>query len=155
AVHLRWPPWKGQWWAYHPALAQPPPKTESWAGTPRILAALRARLADPHPRVRCASAQGLKDVGDAASAPRLRAAFPSEPDPAVRRALISALGSFRDAGAASLIAAILRDPGTDAGLKAEAIAAAGTVGGSDVAASVAAIVDAAPGDPRLKTAAII
>ena len=37
-VARRRPAWKGEWWAYHPALGTPPAKSESWAGTEAVLA---------------------------------------------------------------------------------------------------------------------
>src|SRR5262249_28503197 len=103
AVHRRRPVWKGEWWAYHPALTPPPAKTETWPGTPLILAALRSHLNDGDPRARRASVEGLKVAGDTATAAALRARFRIETDLGVSRALIAALGSFRDTGSRGLI----------------------------------------------------
>ena len=96
AVHRRRPAWKGEWWAYHPALSTPPAKTENWEGTPTVLAALRGGIADADPGVRLAAVEGLREAGAADVAPVLRARFLDEPDPGVRLALLSALGTFRD-----------------------------------------------------------
>jgi putative heme-binding domain-containing protein len=155
AVHHRRPAWKGEWWAYHPALSPPPPKSEAWSGTPTILSALRGRAGDADALVRRAAVDGIKEAGDAQSAERLRRQFPAETDPLVRRALIAALGAFRDAGARDLFVAILRDPSADTASKVEAIAAGERVGGEDVARAVAAILDFAPVDTRLRTTAIV
>jgi putative heme-binding domain-containing protein len=154
AVHHRRPPWKGEWWAYHPALSPQSPKTEVWPGTPSAKAALRAGLDDADPRIRRAAAEGVADAGDTSSARRLRERFSFETDPGARRALLVALGSFRDPGARELIASVLRDPKADAGLKALAVSAAARVGGDDVAAAVASSLDPRSIDPVLKIAAI-
>jgi putative heme-binding domain-containing protein len=154
AVAHRLPAWRGQWWAYHPALHSPPEKTESWAGTPTILAALRDHVDDHDPRIRRASVEGLKDAGDATSTPRLRRQFRGETDQGVRRALLVALGSFRDTASRGLIVAVLRDPKEEAAIKAEAVAAGERVGGDDVAAAIAAYLDSSHADPPAKRAAI-
>jgi putative heme-binding domain-containing protein len=155
AVHLRRPSWKGEWWAYHPALAIPPAKTEPWEGTPTALAALRDGFDDPNASVRRASVEGLRAAGATEAAPALRARFRVEPDPDVRRALLSALGAFRDEGSRGLIAGVLRDPEADPRLKGEAVAAAERVGGEDVAEAVHDASKAARGDPSLRTATVV
>src|SRR5262249_21209945 len=91
AGHRRPPDWKGEWWAYHPALTPPPAKTQPWEGTPTARVALRDGLDDPGARVRLAAAEGLREAGAVDAAPALRARFHDEPDPIVRRALLSAL----------------------------------------------------------------
>jgi putative heme-binding domain-containing protein len=155
ALHHRRPAWKGEWWAYHPALAPAPTRTEPWEGTPTALAALRDGIDDPDARVRLAGVEGLREVGAADAAPALRARFRGEPDPAVRRALLTALGTFRDQGSRGLIAGVLRDPGADPSLKAEALAAAERVGGEDLAGAVHDTLKAARGDARLGAAAVV
>ncbi|QDV37781.1 Cytochrome c [Tautonia plasticadhaerens] len=154
AVHRRRPAWKGEWWAYHPALTRPPAKSEAWDGTPTVLAALREGVADPDPGARLAGVDGLRDAGATDVAAELRSRFPGEDDPGVRRALLAALGAFRDEGSRGLIAAVLRDPRTGPGLAAEAIDAAGRVGGEDVAEAVRGLLGRRPGDPSFRVAAI-
>jgi HEAT repeat protein len=58
------PQWKGEWWAYHPALGAPPRRTEEWEGTARVLAALRAALDQPDREVKLAALEGLEQAGD-------------------------------------------------------------------------------------------
>ena len=66
------PAWKGEWWAYHPVNLPRPARTVAWAGTDGVRAALRGGLADRQPLVRRASIDGLRETGDASTAPRLR-----------------------------------------------------------------------------------
>src|SRR5262249_52170098 len=60
-VPRRRPAWRGEWWAYPPALAPPPARTETWRGTTIVLDTLRDRLDDADPRVRLASVEGLRE----------------------------------------------------------------------------------------------
>jgi putative membrane-bound dehydrogenase-like protein len=155
AVHRRRPAWKGDWWAYHPALAPRPSKTESWEGTRTVLAALRGGIDDPHPSVRLVAVNGLREAGDSPAALVLRARFRGEPDLGVRRALLAALGTFRDAGSRGLISGVLRDRAADSGIKAEAVAAALQVGGQEVAEAVYDALKVGPGDSSLRAAAVV
>jgi putative membrane-bound dehydrogenase-like protein len=154
-VHRRHPAWKGEWWAYHPALAPAPPKTEEWAGTPTVLAALRAGIEDPFTRVRLAAANGLGRSSDADSAAFLRSRFRGETDRSTRQAILAALGILRDAGSRGLVCEVLRDPAADSAIKAEAIASAKRIGGEDVARAVHEAMKAAPEGSALKTAASV
>src|SRR5205823_7120618 len=72
AVHHQAPVWKGEWWAYHPALSQPPARTADWSGTALVLAALRDRLRDVEPALRLAAVEGLREARDRESTERLR-----------------------------------------------------------------------------------
>jgi putative heme-binding domain-containing protein len=128
--------WKGEWWAYHPALGTPPPKSESWTGTTTVLAALRDCLGDASPEIRRTSVEGLRQAQDGDSSARLRTLFRAETDPTVRRAVLSALGALHDREARTLVAEILKDPGANHPLLPEAIAAAEGVGGDDVATAL-------------------
>jgi putative heme-binding domain-containing protein len=155
AVHRRRPAWNGEWWAYHPALTLPPAKTQAWEGTATILGALRDGVDDPEAGVRLAAVEGLREAGDAGAAPALRDRFGRETDPFVRRALLASLGTFRDRGSRGLISGVLRDPGAEASLKAEAVAAAERVGGPDMGGAVHGALKAAPWDSPLRAAAVI
>jgi putative heme-binding domain-containing protein len=155
SVHRRQPDWKGEWWAYHPALTPPPEKTESWEGTSAVLAALRDAIDGADPGVRQAGVQGLREAGAADAAPELRARFRNEPDPQVRRVLLTALGVFRDEGSRGLLAAVLRDPKADRELKAEAVSAAERVGGKEVAEAVLDALQTAQRGSPTETAAVV
>ena len=135
-VARRRPAWKGEWWAYHPAIGTPPAETESWAGTEAVLAALREALDDDRPAIRLAGVEGLREAKDRRATGRLRGLFRAEADPEVRRAMLSALGALHDGESGRLVAEVLRQPEAHAGLLPEAIAAAEGVGGEEVAAAL-------------------
>jgi putative heme-binding domain-containing protein len=137
-VARRRPAWKGEWWAYHPALGTPPAKSESWAGTKAVLAALCEALEDTRPAIRLAGVEGLREANDRESAARLRSLFRAEEDPAVRRAVLLTLGSLHDRESGRLIAETLGAPGAenDAALLSAAITAAEGAGGEEVAAAL-------------------
>ena len=99
--------------------------------------------------------QGLKEAGAAEAAPLLRARFRREPDLGVRRALLAALGVFRDERSRGLIADVLRDPQADPELKAEAISAAERVGGEEVARAVRDALQTAQRGSPTETAAVV
>ena len=132
-LHHTVPAWKGEWGAYHPALAPPPKRTVEWAGTAPVLTALASALADPAPAVRLAAIEGVQTAGHRSAAPALLALFPGETDTAVRRAVLRTLTDFKDANATTLIAGLLREPPPDAELVREAIRTAGAMGGKEFA----------------------
>ena len=84
ALHHQKPAWKGQWWAYHPALQPSPAKTERWIGTDLVLTTLRNGLRETDPALRRACIDGLAIARDTNSALALRDIFPRESDPASR-----------------------------------------------------------------------
>lgn len=134
-LHRQTPPWRGEWWAYHPVTLPRPAKTVAWAGTPDVLATLRAGLDDPEPRVRQASVEGLITARDAEAVPELRGRFPTETDGEVRRSLLRVLGSFQDAASEDLFASVLQDPKNDADLLVEAVRAAEQIAADALLAS--------------------
>ena len=130
ALHRQKPAWKGQWWAYHPALQPPPPKTETWAGTETVLATLRDGLRESRPELRRACIDGLAVARDTHSAPALRGIFPRETDPVNRATILRALGAMKDPGSLTLVVAELKQP-RHAETIAAAIAAAEELGGDE------------------------
>ena len=60
------PEWKGEWWAYHPALHPPPRRTREWEQTPTILAALRAAAESGNERLSAAATHRLAPPPSAA-----------------------------------------------------------------------------------------
>ena len=143
-LHHTRPPWKGEWGAYHPALAPPPKRTVEWAGTKPVLAALVAALGDAAPGVRLAAIEGLRAAEHSAAAPMLRARFLQETDNAVRRAALRALAGFKDAEATPLIAALLDQPPPDDELVRGAIRAAAALGGTNCTAGLVRIIRTLP-----------
>ncbi len=129
-LHHRPPEWKGQWWAYHPALQPPPVRTEPWAGMPKVLAALRDGLRDHDTLIRQRCIRALAEANDTNSAPALRDTYARETNPASRAAILRALGAMKDAQALPLAARELNQP-THGELTLAAIAAAETLGGDD------------------------
>ena len=95
ALHHQKPAWKGQWWAYHPALQQPAAKSEVWSGTDLILATLRAGLHESDLRLRRDCINGLATALDTNSAPSLLEIFPRETDATNRATLLRALGKMK------------------------------------------------------------
>ncbi|HXU78266.1 MAG TPA: HEAT repeat domain-containing protein, partial [Methylomirabilota bacterium] len=132
SLALRLPEWKGEWWAYHPALAPPPPKTESWAGTDRIFATLTRALEDPNVKLRLAAIEGLRGARATNSAPRLSARFERERDPEARLALLTALGDLKDTGFSERLARVLREESGDPKLIETAVRTAGQLGGGEL-----------------------
>ncbi len=110
ALHHQIPAWKGQWWAYHPALQPPPPKTEAWAGTEAVLTTLRAGLRESDPTLRRECIDGLAAARDIESAPALRQVFAIESDPTSRATILRALGAMKDRDALRLVASELKRP---------------------------------------------
>ena len=130
ALHHRQPAWKGQWWAYHPALQPPPARTEPWSGTDLVLTTLRDGLRETEPALRRACIDGLAAARDTNSAPALRAVFPHESDPASRATILRALGAMKDSGTLALVVAELKQP-RHPETTAAAMAAAEEIGGDD------------------------
>jgi len=132
ALHHERPPWKGEWWAYHPVNAPPPAKTVEWAGTPKILATLREGLNDPNSRIRLASIEGLREARDINAAPKLRALFLEETNAENRRRILSALGSMKDASASGLIVSVLKSPEQHRDLLEACLESAEQIGGDEI-----------------------
>ncbi len=129
-LHHTLPPWKGEWGAYHPALAPPPKRTVEWAGTQPVLAALADALTDPDPAVRLAAMEGVRAAEHRAAVPGLLALFPQETEATVRRAVLLALTDFKDTQATALISGLLHQPPPDEELVREAIRTASALGGN-------------------------
>ncbi|MSU61823.1 MAG: c-type cytochrome [Pedosphaera sp.] len=110
ALHLQKPAWKGQWWAYHPALQPPPAKTEEWAGTATVLSILREGLRESEPTLRRACIDGLAAAKDTESAAALRQVFALESDSTSRATILRALGAMKDQDVLRLVAVELKRP---------------------------------------------
>jgi putative membrane-bound dehydrogenase-like protein len=122
--------WRGEWGAYHPALAPAPAKTNVWEGTPHCFAAFEHALRDPEPPLRLLAIEGMRQADDKPSTARtLRAQFKSEHHPDVKAALISALGEFKDAQFTSDLAEILNGERENQKIFEAAVEAASRIGG--------------------------
>jgi putative heme-binding domain-containing protein len=131
-LERQYPTWKGEWGAYHPALAPPPEKTMPWEGTATALAALTGALDEPDPVLRRAAAEALRFAKDSAAAAKLRVQFEKENEIAVRISIAAALGAVKDAASARLVGRVLDDQKSDPGLVRSAVVAAGQIATQDL-----------------------
>jgi putative heme-binding domain-containing protein len=155
SLHHQPPPWRGEWWAYHPAKAPPPERNVSWAGTLPILESLRSALAESSPPLRLAAVEGLGAARDTNSAPQLRELFAREPELAIRLAMLTALTRLKDTAAAPLFAKVAQDRADDLALRKAAVGAVGELGDTNEVPALAALLatrtdrPAEPSDLRL------
>ncbi len=153
ALPHRTPEWKGEWWAYHPALQPPPKKTVAWAGTQPALAALRRGLRDADAEIRRRCVAALAGAGDTNSVPALVRAFERKTDAAARAAVLQALGTMRDPRARPLAVKELRAP-TDSALTLAAIATAEGLSGDEAIAALTAFLGSPTFAPETLAAAV-
>ena len=97
------PEWKGEWWAYHPALAATPIKTEAWEATPRILEQFQKLLVN-EADLRLATIRSLTEAHEKSVAPTLRSIFFEDERLVVREAILDALTKFKDTDSAEVAA---------------------------------------------------
>ena len=151
-LHHQLPEWKGEWWAYHPALAPPPAKTRAWEGTPAVLAALRAGLDDHSLEVRLAAIDALRDAADPASAAALRSLVAKDRAAEVRRRVIFALAACDDGASADFLLNYLDRDAFDDGT---AVSTIETLGRLKAAQAVPTFVEYAHnGNDRVRDAAV-
>ena len=136
AAHRKAEPWAGKWWGTRPTQGKPPAKVVAWAGTPRVIGAIRDALADADPEVRAAAVAGAVETGDRDLLPGLRARFDAEATPAVKLAVVSALGKLKDVESTRRLAATLRDPAAPEPLRAESLSALEAIGSEAAGASL-------------------
>jgi putative heme-binding domain-containing protein len=153
ALHHRKPEWKGEWWAYHPALQPPTAKTESWAGTPSVLATLRAALEDRDAELRRSAIGALVAAGDTVAGPSLLEAYSKEKDTATRAAILRAVGAMKTPGAFGVVMAELRLP-TAPAVTAAAVGAAEAIGGEEAVRSLIQLLQVREAGPLQLAAAL-
>jgi putative membrane-bound dehydrogenase-like protein len=120
-LHRKPPEWKGEWWAYHPALGARPRKSVAWDGTTRVLGALRSALNQREREVKLAALAGLEDAADPDAAEAIRDAFERGQDEAVRRQALSALAACDDGKTPRYLMNHLGDPARDRRFDADAL----------------------------------
>src|SRR5262249_2679156 len=147
ALHHKPPPWRGEWWAYHPAKAPPPERDVSWAGTASILETLRAALAETSSSLRFAAVEGLGAARDTNSASQLRELFSRESDLPVRQAILTALARLKDSDSGPLFVSAAQDPGNDLALRKAAVSALGELRDTNAIPALAALLGAAASGP--------
>src|SRR6185436_2933490 len=126
-VCYAYPQWKGEWWAYHPALNPKPEKTAEWSETQSIVGLFRDLLADPQPEVQRAAIAAVAATKDVQSAAQLRKLLENQRDAATQAALIDALGRLKDKDAVSAIIAILEQDNAPPAVLSAAIEAAAQI----------------------------
>ena len=130
--HRKPAPWDGKWWHTQPAKTDPPAKTVDWEGTTFVLKAVRDRLGDADLLLRGAAVEAVVDEGDRDALPLLRARFPAESDPKVRKGLAKAFGALKDREALPLLVAVLKDEAAEAELRDASLSGVEAIG-SDAA----------------------
>jgi putative heme-binding domain-containing protein len=148
ALHHAKPPWKGEWWAYHPANSMPPAKSVAWAGTDRVLQSLRAALDDSSAAVRRASLVGLGETKDFEAAPKLHGMFAHEADPEAKRLIIAALGALKYSAARPLVASLLIAT-TPSDLLGEALRIAPDLDGPEIESALVRLLTSGPSDVEI------
>lgn len=131
AIHHQSPAWKGEWWAYHPALQPSPEKTATWEATPQILTALLDALTDDDTEIRRIALAAELSARDKRAASIIRQLFTREIDPKNHELELALLGVLRDTASASLVAATLRGP-SSTDLQKQALATAAQLGGEQI-----------------------
>ena len=154
AIHHQPPVWKGEWWAYHPALQPPPERTAAWPGTELVLTTLRAASADSDPTVRRSALNGLLAAKDKAAAPILRERLGAESELENRQLILKTLAVIKDEQARPLVVALLSDAAAPEPLRLAAINAAGQLGGNELAQAVLDLLKTEGLSPALLGAAI-
>jgi len=154
AIAHKAPEWKGEWWAYHPALQPPPERTITWEGTELILATLRSELGNADVTVRRVALKGLLAAKDASAAPQLRARFSAEADPENRRLMLQTLAVLKDDQTRPLVVALLKDATAPESLRLAAIEAAGQLGGDEASSAVLGLLGTDSLSPALLLATI-
>ena len=141
ALHHQKPPWKGEWWAYHPALQPPPGKSEAWNGTAVVMATLREGLQEQDFELRRTCIAGLALAHDTNSTPALRASFAHETDAASRATILRTLGAMKAPGTLDLVAEELKRF-SHPEITLAAIAAAEGIGGEPAIQALAGVLSA-------------
>ncbi len=129
-IHRKPPPWNGEWWAYHPALAPPPKRSIEWAGTSLVFNSLLSGISDAEPMVRLSAVEGLEEAGNSEATPVLLARFARESEAEVRRSILRSLTALKDPRSAPLVATLITNPPKDTETVHEALRAAAALGGT-------------------------
>jgi putative heme-binding domain-containing protein len=96
------PEWKGEWWAYHPALAPAPIKTVPWESTDDILSLLKQLLAT-EPQLRLTTIRAITEAHDTSVAPDFRQLYSQVESIEVRKELLQSLAAFKDTNSPGLV----------------------------------------------------
>jgi putative heme-binding domain-containing protein len=94
------PPWDGSWWGVggNPSSRPRPRRTRPWTGTAPALSLIRKSLEDRDQMVRNAALSAATELRDTNAAPIIEGLLSRETDDAVRKQLLSALGTIGGSG---------------------------------------------------------
>ncbi len=106
---LRVPTGPYVWGAYHPAENPPPARTERWAGTEAVLAALRGALTQTDPSVRAAAVTATGEARDSRSVAALGTILKDDAVVEVRLAALAALVKVDATGTPARAAGLLEE----------------------------------------------
>lgn len=130
-LHRKSAPWNGNWWGTQPVKSSPPPKTIDWEGTPAVLASINGALKDKNTAVQVAAIQGAEIARVTNAIPILAAMFEKQSEPAIRQAIVAAMGGLKGPTASAFISSILDRPESTSVLQHK-IAAAEKIGGKEM-----------------------
>src|SRR5207248_979547 len=91
--------------------------------------------------------RAMQIAPDPSAADALVQMFNADKDIEVRRAILGALGASKSPAAGPLVAAALKDPASPPPLVADAIAAAGAIGGREATGALVALIESGGAPP--------
>jgi putative membrane-bound dehydrogenase-like protein len=130
--HRKPEPWDGKWWNIQPAKTKPPPKVVDWEGTPIVVGAVRAALADPQSEMRRAALECVREMPERSLLPQARERWEVEKEEAIRAQILDVLAELKDGDAAPLLEAILRDKSVSDELRGRAVKVAAAIGTAEM-----------------------
>jgi putative heme-binding domain-containing protein len=115
------PAWKADWWGTTPAKGAPAAKTQDWAGSGQVAAAMRAALNDRDPAIQQIGFDWVRSSHDTNAGAELAVMFHRATTPATRVAILRAMSGLSDAGTRSIVGSVLKDPSSPPALLSAAI----------------------------------
>ncbi|HAM71443.1 MAG TPA: hypothetical protein DCM86_07360, partial [Verrucomicrobiales bacterium] len=144
-LHRQLPPWKGEWWVYHPVNQPPPKKSVDWTGTQEVASTLRRLLESGTGEIRTAAIEWIGKAEITSAAQDLRTLFDRHPDVETHQKVLPVLGRLHDTNCGPMVVALLDTPGSSGPLLEIALETAAEVGSPTnhltplLAASIAAL----------------
>jgi len=143
------------WWGTQPAKGKPPrAKTHPWEGTEDVLAALRGAIRHPNSKVRVAAVQAQQSLKDSEALKIVREMAAGDPDEAVRREVMTFLGSMKDRDSVPTLLAIARQTDGAPALRAKAVETLQAIGGDDASKAYGALLEDAQVPVPVRIAAL-
>jgi putative heme-binding domain-containing protein len=145
------PEWKGEWWAYHPALAPTPIKTVAWEITESSLALFKNLLRD-EPELRLSTIRALAHAQEISLAPTLRDLYADDASSKIRKEIIQTLTVFKDTNSTAVVLAALNS--SDRNVVHLSLGLARFSHSPEVLASISQIIERTDSAPELRLEAI-